>query len=500
MIPILREAASGRVWVAVTLMVAALFFALYGGVEGVSAPDGSRGAGAAADQSAGDTVVHGPSDLSVHENTAIGTSIAFYRVVTSTGADVSGEVYSFSLEGEDAGKYRIDSRSGELFTATWLDYETDVSDTFLVFASSDTAAVGLDVTVSIENVEDSVSTVSVDKANPVPGVGRGNPGHALDDSPVGFVETEWANWGTILRIVLRAETPDPNCGTGLDCVFIRLVSHKAEDEQELKARRSGEEGHRYLAAVKLVDSEAENGETVEIIGADGISRSVELLQVSDEDEVSIKFGNLRSSVEVENEAPEFDYFWPEHGSTFDDEEVDFVFVVTDPYSGLPEPEDLPDTDGDEDYTPAVALLHDSQCYSNRQAGENLEVVENLRLHDDAIYCDGQPEFRPIVDDRDFDEIDNGYEVETTIVLPEDETSYVTFIACDNAGSCTAYDPDEDSDIALLQIGPLIDEDLCLVSIAGDITISGNWDGSCPSGRAPEPYGGRRRQVCAILHA
>ena len=192
---------------------------------------------------------------------------------------------------------------------------------------------------------------------------------------------------------------------------------------------------------------------------------------------------------MENEPPEFDYFWPEYGSTFDHEEVEFAFVVTDAYSGLPEPEDLPDVDGDNKYMPVAILLHDSQCYNNPQAGENLEAVEDLRLHDGAIYCDGQPEVRPILDDKDFDELDRGYEVETTIVLPEDEISYVTFIACDNAGNCAAYDPDEDSYIALSQIGPLIDDDLCFVLIAGDITISGTWDGSCPSGRAPEPYGG-----------
>ena len=29
----------------------------------------------------------------------------------------------------------------------------------------------------------------------------------------------------------------------------------------------------------------------------------------------------------------------------------------------------------------------------------------MRLRDDAIYCDGQPEVRPILDDRDFDELD-----------------------------------------------------------------------------------------------
>ena len=163
--------------------------------------------------------------------------------------------------------------------------------------------------------------------------------------------------------------------------------------------------------------------------------------------------------------------------------------MTDAYSGMPEPEDLPDTDGDANYTPVVALLHDSQCYNNPQAGENLEAVGELAPTRRRRLLQRSARSSPILDDRDFDEIDNGYEVETKIVLPEDETSYITFIACDNAGNCAAYDPDEDSDIALLQIGPLIDEELCLVPIVGDVTISGEWDGSCPSGRAPEPYGG-----------
>ena len=171
----------------------------------------------------------------------------------------------------------------------------------------------LDVTVSIGNVEDSISTVRVSKANPVPGVNQGNPGHALDESfPENFVETEWVNWGTILRIEARSETPDPGCGTGLDCVFITVVSHEAEDEQELEARRFGERGHRYLAAVMLVGTDGEDEVTVEITGADGEARNAELLAVNEEDEVWIEFQNLRSSVEVENEPPEFDYFWPEH--------------------------------------------------------------------------------------------------------------------------------------------------------------------------------------------
>ena len=136
----------------------------------------------------------------------------------------------------------------------------------------------------------------------------------------------------------------------------------------------------------------------------------------------------------------------------------------------------------------AALVHDSQCYNSSQDEDGFAAVENLRLRDGAIYCFGQPEIHPIRDDRDFDEIDNGYDVETTIVLPEGETHYVTFVVCDRSGNCIAYDADEDSDIALVELTPEQD-DSCLATITDDSTIEGNSDGTCPSGREPEPYGG-----------
>ena len=243
-----------------------------------------------------------------------------------------------------------------------------------------------------------------------------------------------------------------------------------------------------MAAVKLVETEAAGGETIEVIGADGTARLVQVLQVGEDDEVEIEFDNLRGSVDVENGPPEFTYFQPDHGSTFDDQDVDFYITVQDAESGLPEPEDLPDRDGDHDYTPVAALVHDSQCYNSSQDEDGFAAVENLRLRDGAIYCFGQPEIHPIRDDRDFDEIDNGYDVETMIVLPEGETHYVTFVVCDRSGNCIAYDADEDSDIALVELTPEQD-DPCLATITDDSTIEGNWDGTCPSGREPEPYGG-----------
>ena len=147
----------------------------------------------------------------------------------------------------------------------------------------------------------------------------------------------------------------------------------------------------------------------------------------------------------------------------------------------------------------AALVHGSQCYNDPQTGVSLEAVDALTLHDGAIYCHGQPEVRLIVSDRDFDEIDNGYDVETTIVLPEGETHYVTFVVCDRSGNCIAYDADEDSDIALVELTPEQD-DPCLATITDDSTIEGNWDGTCPSGREPEPYGGSGDRYAATTRS
>ena len=484
-----------HIWAAIALIVAAPLFVPDRSAEAVKVTDSLAGVGAHVSQSGGDIAVHGPDAVSVLENTAIGDSIATYRVVSAAGADISGEVFTFSLEGDDADKYTIDSRSGELFTAAWLDFETDVSDQFIVMATNKTAGVGLNVTVNVVDVEDSVSTLRVSKANPVPGIGRGNPEHALDDAPpLNFVDTEWARWGTILRFEIRSESPDPDCGTGLDCVRIRLESDEAEAVQELEAIRSGERGIRYVAGVMLVGAEGDTDVRVNITGFGGRVRQVNLLEVDEEDEVEIIFGRLRSVVDVENEPPEFDDLEFEQDLDFERVDVEFTFDVTDAHSGMPEPEDLPDLDEDQDYMPVTALVHNSQCYSSVESEESLEEVEGVVLEGGLIYCDGVPEIYPIRDDRDFDEIDDGYEVTTSLILGQDMTYFVTFIACDNAGNCTAYDADEDSDALLLRIDTPepIPVDPCVAPIAGDttITIEGSWDGTCPSGRASEPYGGQ----------
>ena len=473
------------------LTLATLLVVPDGDVEGAVAPGSQNLATASANQSTPDIEVYGPDTLSVLENTAIGESVATYRVVTAGGADVSGTTFSFSLAGADVDKYAIDSRSGELFTAAWLDYETDTTDSITVVAAGGSRAAILHVTVNVENVEDSVSTIRISKANPVPGVGQGNPEHALDANPIGYVETEWANWGTILRIVANRESPDPDCGTGLECIFVLLESDEAGDEKTVKALRSGERGAEYVAAVKLVASESETGETIEITGADSEVQQAYILTVEDEDEVVMSFDNLRDSLDVENEPPEFGEVTYEQELAFGSVDVDFRFEVTDADPGLPEPEDLPDVDGDQNYTPVVGFVHDSQCFSSDSGGQSLEAVEGINLTGGYIYCDGEPEIHVIRDDRDFEEIADGYSVRTTLVLEKDSTYFVSFVGCDYAGNCALYDADDQSDALLLRIDTLTDEpvDPCVTPISMDGTIEGEWDGTCPSGREPERYGG-----------
>ena len=196
--------------------------------------------------------------------------------------------------------------------------------------------------------------------------------------------------------------------------------------------------------------------------------TVPRLQVDEEDEIEVEFGNLRGDIDVENEAPEISNFAPEHESAFDDPDVEYTFTVTDSHSGLPEPEDLPDPDGDDSYMPVVALISKAQCETAAQdasaaskarrtklTNDGFEVVGDMAniSDDESLYCPGVEQdgeydasgagygFAPIRDDKDFDEIDDGFDVETTIVLRENKIFYVTFVACDAAGNCSFYDPD-----------------------------------------------------------
>ena len=429
------------------------------------------------------------ANLSVAENTARGHVMGNY-----SASDADGDAVHYSLSGTNAKSFQIGS-NGDLMTLESLDYDnagtpcgTDHQCGVTVVASDGERSVMFGVTISITAAEDSVSTLDVSKANPVPGTEMGNPMSALSnakdainkdvpeapadipaaygDAPLNFVETEWANWGTVLRIAVTSESPDPTCGNGNQCVVVNVNSDSADDSLKLQAYRSADKENEFVAALMLVElsSDATPGDAAVYKHTDG---GVPALKVDEEDEVEVEFGNLRDTVDVENEAPEVSNFAPEHERAFDDADVDYTFTITDSHSGLPEPEDLPDNDGDENYTPVVALISKSeggvgQCSvtDTGSAPKDPDAVLSVAAHiheDDVLYCPGTAQtgeyvaaeggfgFAPIRDDKDFDEIDDGYDVETTIVLTENDTYYVTFIVCDNAGNCAYHDPDGNDD-------------------------------------------------------
>ena len=507
------------------------------------------------------------TSLSVPENTARGFVLANY-----SATDADGDTVKYTLSGDDAKSFTI-SDTGDLMTLESLDADRQVpcgadGCAVTVIASDMPGAesgarvsgnqgyVDADVRISVTAIEDSVSTLDVTKANPVPGTESGNPMSALagaktggdeylwnlldcagmldlvgssdsgtyckmwdglsaaakakvsaaltseapaespyslpasyGSAPVNFVETEWANWGTIVRIEVTAESPSATCGNGNQCVVIDVNSDSADTSIKLQAFRTGTQENKFVAALMLVEL-SENATSSTDAGVYAASDgSVARLKVDEEDEVEIEFGNLRGSIDVENEDPEISNFAPEHEAAFDDADVDYTFTVTDDHSGLPEPEDLPDGDGDADYTPVVALISSGQCETHagsadtvKADGGTLSLAASIN-EDESLYCPGTAQdgeydasghgygFAPIRDDKDFDEIDDGFDVETTIVLRENKTYFVSFIACDNAGNCAFYDPDGNDDAEELAEITVDTEDPVFVEARTGLT----WD-------------------------
>ena len=462
------------------------------------------------------------ASLSVPENTARGFVLANY-----SASDADGDSVSYSLGGTNAKSFTI-SATGDLMTLESLDADRQVpcgasGCAVTVIASDGERSATADVRISVTALEDSVSTLDVSKANPVPGTESGHPTTALAGTkttassavperpsdmpntgaaygvtaPVNFVEADWANWGTILRIEVTAESPAIGCGNGNQCVVIDVNSDSADTSIKLAAYRSATQENKFVAALMLVELSENATDSDSAVYAHS-DRSVARIKVDEEDEIEIKFGNLRGSIDVENEDPEISNFAPEHEAAFDDADVDYTFTVIDSNSGMPEPEDLPDNDGDADYTPVVALISGGQCETADQDASaeskarraelikgGFELVEDMAniSDDESLYCPGTAQdgeydasasgygFAPIRDDKDFDEIDDGFDVETTIVLRENRKYFVTFIACDNAGNCSFYDPDGNDDAEELAQITVDTEDPVFVEARTGLT----WD-------------------------
>ena len=91
-------------------------------------------------------------------------------------------------------------------------------------------------------------------------------------------------------------------------------------------------------------------------------------------------------------------------------------------SGIPEPEDKPDTDGDDEYMSAVLLLSNVKCTQSEIASAIGDGSINAGTHS----CAGGTAVVVISvdDENDFDTIANGFDVKTTAFLTENQISAV----------------------------------------------------------------------------
>ena len=233
-----------------------------------------------------------PSSLQVQENTSRGVALGTY---TATDADGVGTV-TYSLTGTHADQFSI-SDTGQLMTLASLDFDNNVpcgtAGCSLTVVADDgeptTAAASQAVTITVTSADDSISTLAVSKANPVPGESQGDANTALADvkttaanqtkvqerpsdlpatgdgtqtAPAKFVKTEWANWGTVLRIEVTAQSPDANCDGGNRCVVVKVEGDSSDDILQLKAYRSSTQENLFVAAVMPVSGEGNMVETV----------------------------------------------------------------------------------------------------------------------------------------------------------------------------------------------------------------------------------------------
>ena len=126
--------------------------------------------------------------LSVAENTARDYVLSNYSASDADGdVDGDGVVVSYSLRGEDAKSFSI-SDTGDLQTLESLDADNAMTPcgsdgcSVMVAASDGERETTASVRITVTGVEDSVSTLGVSKANPVPGTTMGNAMSALSNT------------------------------------------------------------------------------------------------------------------------------------------------------------------------------------------------------------------------------------------------------------------------------------------------------------------------------
>ena len=125
--------------------------------------------------------------INVAENTPRGTVLANY-----SATDADGDTVTYSLDGANKKSFMIDAATGDLMTLESLDYDSNtpcaLAGCSVTVIATDGVHNALDgtsepvVTIVVSPVEDSVSTLNVTKANPVPGTTMGDANTALGNT------------------------------------------------------------------------------------------------------------------------------------------------------------------------------------------------------------------------------------------------------------------------------------------------------------------------------
>lgn len=323
-----------------------------------------------------------------------------------------------------------------------------------------------------------VVAFEVQKPNPVPGVDNGD-----------MRDTEWANFGTVLTVTVTdsdyAAGGSRDGGPG-DLADIRVESDEFDTEDLLfDAVVEAADTGVFTATFVIDENETAligdivTGATCPSVGGIGTAATANCVHTDDDDFILIIFETnanveLRSfQVDIENEIPDIRGLEPEHDSVVDDSRVDIAAEITDADSGIPTPEDLPDGDTDDEYTTILFLRStEGQCLDETTGPRDglLRSAPNVRTTVAEIIaadCNGDGdadiELLEVASEDDFDDIDDGFAVDTRFTLA-DGANYITVLAFDAAGNYRVLDVDRsDEDVVMAKI--TVDEQEPAIDVA-----------------------------------
>jgi hypothetical protein len=313
--------------------------------------------------------------------------------------------------------------------------------------------------------------IKVYAPNSVPGSGISADQNGAANDGEAHVQTDWAHEGTVLLV--RVESGGIVATDTLDSTLSVLI--ETDDDDDLVATVITEsafdtagsaDGGFIQFEIEILSATGATTSTVGSLTFVGADRFKIRANKDDDLKISISPSGTNTidvarshTIGIENSVPKIKNVSPSNGDVVDDTDVDIEYSITDKDSGIPEPEDMPDTDGDDEYVATVVLVSDGQCTE----AELDTGITTATIHLGTLTCALGTNPVTVVsvgDENDFDDITDGFDVETAAVLASNATRYITMVAFDKAGNYLVYDGDDDAGEAMLEITTdTIDPDL-----------------------------------------